>query len=77
MKKLISGWADLALVPDSENYRLDITPENGNGWVIDKRTGNSERYLSTHTFYGMNHKNSSDKLQEYGFEVELLNWDEK
>lgn len=57
MKKLISGWSELALVPDSENYKLEINLNNGNGWVINKLTGKPERYLSTHTFYGMNHEN--------------------
>ncbi len=74
--KLISGWEELSNVEPSEKYYLQITPENGNGWVMDKDTGKSERYLSTHTFYGGNHENSTRKLQEYGFNVVLANWDE-
>ena len=32
-------------------------------------------YLSTHTFYGSNYKNSTKVLQEHGFDVEIDNWD--
>jgi negative regulator of genetic competence, sporulation and motility len=75
MARLIKGWEDLAMVEPSDKYYLDITPESGNGWVMNKDTGESERYLSTHTFYGLNHEISTKKLQEYGFDVVIANWD--
>lgn len=34
-------------------------------------------YLSTHTFYGSNYKYSTEILKEYGFDVEIDNWDKK
>tara|TARA_R100000951_G_scaffold107237_1_gene102447 strand:+ start:469 stop:696 length:228 start_codon:yes stop_codon:yes gene_type:complete len=72
----VRNWIELSAIPDSEHYKLDIRPEDGNGWVLNKLTGKSERYLSTHTFYGGNFENSTKKLQEYGFDVVLSNWDE-
>lgn len=32
-------------------------------------------YLSTHTFYGKNYKQSTELLQKYGFDIEIDNWD--
>ena len=75
MPKLIKNWSDLAKVEPTDNYYLDITPKNGNGWVMNRATGKSESYLSTHTFYGSNHQNSTIKLQRYGFDVVIDNWD--
>lgn len=34
-------------------------------------------YLSTHTFYGGNYKESTKLLQEHGFNVEIDNWDKE
>lgn len=75
MAKFIHNWKELSEVPDSDNYKLEITPKNGNGWVLCKETGKSIHYLSTHTFYGRNHDCSTKKLQSYGFDVVLDNWD--
>lgn len=34
-------------------------------------------YLSTHTFYGSNYKDSTRVLQEHGFDIEIDNWDKE
>lgn len=73
--KLINNWIELAKVPDSDTHTLDIVPEEGNGWIVSKKTGYKEEYLSTHTFYGMTHAHSTKKLQKCGFNVQLANWD--
>lgn len=78
--KQIANWLELAEVPDSETHSLDITPEDGNGWIIPK-VDNGEilggkEYLSTHTFYGKTHEYSTKLLQSCGFDVQLKNWDE-
>jgi hypothetical protein len=72
--KLIGNWVELSEVPCNKEYWLDITPKEGNGWIINKE-GNGIMYLSTHTFYGHNHEYSTRILQTYGFNVELKNWD--
>lgn len=73
---LIGNWAELEEVPDSETYRLDISIGDGNGWIVSKKTGEHEEYLSTHTFYGNDYEYSTKLLQKYGFDVQLKNWDE-
>ena len=75
MSQLIKTWKELSKVPDSEKYTLDI--EEYCGWVRNKETGDTETYLSTHTFYGKTHEYSTQLLQGYGFDVEIANWDYK
>ena len=82
MSKLIKNWKDLEGL-ESENYKikLDYFEEDvehndpHSGWVVDKKTGDVEYYLSTHTFYGSQYQESTKVLQEYGFDVEIDNWD--
>ena len=74
--KPISNWVELAEVGCNDLYRLDITPEDGNGWIKDEE-GEGIEYLSTHTFYGRNHEYSTRLLQTYGFNVVLENWDKE
>ncbi len=79
MAKLIRNWKELAEVPESETHVLEIGEYNG--WVIAKNPASdkfSDRYsyLSTHTFYGEQHKRSTALLQSCGFDVEIANWDE-
>ena len=71
--KLVSTWEELAKVPSSETHFLDI--EKHSGWIRDKKTGEGVIYLSTHTFYGGQHLDSTLTLQKYGFNVELASWD--
>ncbi len=75
-RRFIRHWADLAQVPESAAYRLDIDVEDGNGWIKDKSKPNAlGHYLSTHTFYGSTHVRSTRLLQRCGFNVVLANWD--
>lgn len=73
----IDNWHELANVAESDTHRLEITPDDGNGWIVSKETGEYETYLSTHTFYGSEHERSSKLLQDHGFNVQLANWDDK
>lgn len=75
--KLIKNWEELAEVPENDYYLLSIIPEDGNGWIINKKTGDHDEYLSTHTFYGGNvksYEHSTKLLQKYGFNVTLESW---
>lgn len=38
---------------------------------------NTHVYLSTHTFYGSQYEYSTELLQEYGFDIEIDNWDKE
>jgi hypothetical protein len=72
----IENWDELAELPESDTHRLEISTENCNGWIIDKRNPNAHgHYLSTHTFYGENHECSTELLRQCGFNVTLANWD--
>lgn len=71
----VQNWAELARIPDSETHRLDIDVESCNGWIYEKANKDAfPRYLSTHTFYGLNYKHSMRLLRECGFNVSLANW---
>lgn len=74
--QLIPDWEALAKVPPSATHFLDIDINGGNGWVVKKgdelETGH---YLSTHAFYGSNHRRSTLRLRQFGFNVTLANWD--
>lgn len=74
MAKLIKSWNELVGL-QSDEYYLDINEDMCNGWIRRKSDGDSMEYLSTHTFYGRNYQYSSVLLQEYGFDVQLENWD--
>lgn len=88
MSKYIKDWDELKQIPnESETHILEI--DDCNGWLHtkDEKPYNSkvdffqqikhqDVYLSTHTFYGRNYKNSTKMLQACGFDVELANWDE-
>ncbi len=71
--QLISNWDELAKVEESDTHRLEI--EDHCGWIYCKATGEREHYLSTHTFYGSKYQYSTAALQQYGFSVEIANWD--
>ncbi len=71
--KLIKNWLELSKVKGNGVFTLDITPEEGSGWIRDKDGGYIE-YLSTHTFYGSSHEYSTSLLQKHGFNVVLENW---
>lgn len=81
MSKIIKGWEDLVGL-ESENYKLEIDLKYGNGWirpkVITEETEmnylHHNRYLSTHTFYESKYLESTEMLQEFGFDVVLESW---
>ena len=75
---LIEDWDGLVGL-ENEKYKLEIDLDGGNGWVIKKgeteEEDNGMLYLNTHTFYERNYDWTSKKLREYGFNVQLSNWD--
>lgn len=71
----VKDWHDLATVPDSETHRLEIDLEGCYGWVHEKGGDSFKHYLSTHTFYGSQHRASTMLLRRCGFRVTLDNWD--
>ena len=74
--QFIPGWTELAQLPDSETHRLEIDLRGGNGWIKEKANPEAfGHYLSTHTFYGLNHKHSTDVLRRCGWNVTCANWD--
>ena len=78
--QLINNWKELASVPDSDTHSLRITPEDGNGWIVevgaeDVDSASYSEYLSTHTFYESSHNYSTKLLQKHGFNIQLANWD--
>ena len=74
MAKLIKSWDGLVGL-ESDEYYLDIDEDRCNGWIRRKSDDDSMEYLSTHIFYGRNYQYSSVLLQEYGFDIQLENWD--
>lgn len=81
--KFIESWIELKEC-ESETHDLEIDLYYGNGWIHPKdekirydEPVKNGYYLSTHTFYGLNHKRSTEVLQICGFNVVLKNWDEK
>jgi hypothetical protein len=78
MKKLIKNWEELSKVPPSKTHYLKITPEDGNGMIMEN--GGEEirgKYLSTHTFYDSSYNYSTKLLNKCGFDVQLVSWDEQ
>ena len=73
MPKLIKNWDELKECK-SDTHILEI--EDGCGWITENTTGYIE-YLSTHTFYGGTHEESTKTLQECGFDMEIDNWDKE
>ena len=74
MARLIKSWDELNGL-QSENYYLDIDSDLGCGHIYRKSDNELMDYLSTHSFYGKSYKDYTIMLQEYGFDVQLKNWD--
>ena len=79
--KLISTWEELSKC-ESETHTLKIDIKGCNGWIFENKIDIDDddydmHYLSTHTFYGLNYKDSTRLLQKCGFNVEIANWDAK
>ena len=88
---LIKNWEELSKIPnESKTHRLEVDVEGCCGWLISKDTKPYKKklsymrnlphldvYLSTHTFYGNNYKNSTKLLKAFGFDVEIDNCDKE
>jgi hypothetical protein len=79
--KQINTWEELSKCT-SETHTLEIDVDGCCGWIYPKIENTRDcmgggYYLSTHTFYGLEHVNSTRVLQSYGFNVKLANWDAK
>ena len=69
------GW----IVPVCDNFSEDNAFECNCSNDI-KTTGEFWKhhvYLSTHTFYGSQYKQSTKIFQEHGFDIEIDNWDKE
>ena len=83
--KLIRNWEELSKVPPNDKYKIEVDLDMGKGWIKPvKETEETRenyfehhRYLSTHTFYGLDYEYSTKVLQKFGFDIELDNWDKK
>ena len=82
MPKKIKSWEELVGL-ESENHKLEVEligRGGGCAWIVPKVETEQTRkdyfkhhwYLSTHTFYPSTVKDSTAKLQEFGFDVELI-----
>jgi hypothetical protein len=77
---VISSWEALDKL-ENDQYYLDITPEDCNGWLRPKIESSEENYwlhnhyLSTHTFYESEYFRTTSLLRRLGFNVQLVNWD--
>lgn len=76
MPKLIKTWEELVGL-DNEKYYLKIDTNMCCGWIVSRSDDEFVEYLSTHTFYGRSYQYFTALLQEYGFDVQLENWDGK
>lgn len=68
----INGWKDLVGL-ENDLYKIEISLAKENGWIRSK-SGDTDFYLSTHTFYGSMYAYSTNLLQDCGFNVELVSW---
>lgn len=83
MPRLIKSWEELDGL-ESENYKIILNePYKCSGWIVpkdqsivtEKNYYDHHAYLSTHTFYEEDYKGYTGLLQQFGFDVELDNWD--
>lgn len=73
-KKYCNGW----IVPICDEPSDDDSYFKCNcGTSVDSKYFYDHVYLSTHTFYGSNYEYSTKLLQNYGFDVEIDNWDKE
>ena len=85
MSKIIKNWKELSQVKPNDKYKIEIDIDMCNGWIKPiKETEETEKnyfkhrfYLSTHSFYGSSYEYNSKKLQEFGFDIQLENWDKE
>lgn len=85
MTKLIKNWEELSKVPPNEKYKIVVDEKMCSGWIrpvidtieTEKNHYDHNVYLSTHTFYGNQYKESTRILQKFGFDIEIDNWDKE
>jgi hypothetical protein len=92
MSIFIEDWKALNEMPvkESATHALEVDVDMGCGWLKAKKRKeynpnlsymrqirNLDVYLSTHTFYGSQYKQSQKILRVCGFDVELNNWDKE
>lgn len=74
MSKLIESWEELQGLKN-DKYYIDVDLEYGSANIYSFEDPSFYEYLSTHTFYGSQYQYSTAALQEYGFDVQIKNWD--
>lgn len=86
---LIKDWKELSEIPnESDTHILEVNLDECNGWLRAKnpkpyttklsymrQVHHLDVYLSTHTFYGTQYRQSTKILKACGFDVEIDNWD--
>lgn len=84
MTKSIKNWQELSKVPPTNKHKIVVEEDMCSGWIKPIDEDNYEgdyydgyAYLSTHTFYGSQYKQSTKILQKFGFDVEIDNWDKE
>ena len=81
--KLIENWYELAEVEPNDRFKIEVDKDCCCGWIKpvnedeEIEYGINYHYLSTHTFYGSQYKQSTKLLQQCGFDIELDNWDKE
>lgn len=83
--KLIKNWEELSELPPNDKYMIEVDMNLYSGWIkpineteeTEKNWYDHHCYLSTHTFYGSNYKQSTKILQKFGFDIEIDNWDKR
>jgi hypothetical protein len=71
---LVEDWDHMRKLDlKSETHNLEI--DDYNAHINSKKEDKQFIYLSTHTFYGMTHKSSTEIMQKCGFNVIIDNWD--
>lgn len=77
MTKLIKTWDELKDCKSDTHY---LQVMGCCGWITPKNDLNltnleGHHYLSSHTFYGNQYKESTKLLKSCGFDIEINNWD--
>lgn len=79
----IKNWEELSKVPANDRYKIDVDLKFGSAWILPiEETDETKdeyfehhKYLSTHSFYKNEYEYTSRLLQQFGFNLELENWD--
>lgn len=67
---VITSWEDLAKLEPIGDISIKVDLEWGNGEILYK--GKYMDYLSTHSLYESNYKETENLLRCYGFNVQIL-----